>query len=240
MTRRGKHRGTRTAPPGAQARGGPPGRVRIIGGSWRGSRLEVADVSGLRPTTDRTRETLFNWLQGVVAGARCLDLFAGSGALGLEAASRGAASVVLVERDAAQAATLRGTLSRLQRSGPDVPVEVVAGDALSWLRDYVGAPFDLVFLDPPFSSDPWLRVFAALAPHLSADAWIYVEFPAASPPPVPDAWRLQRSVRSHEAEACLYRFTGMATQDASTGSAAAGVADTLAGSTPTTQDPNAG
>jgi 16S rRNA (guanine966-N2)-methyltransferase len=240
MTRRRGPRDARATAPGGHARGGGGGRVRIIGGRWRGSRLEVADVAGLRPTTDRTRETLFNWLQGVVPDARCLDLFAGSGALGLEAASRGAASVVLVERDAAQAATLRGAVARLQRSGPGVPVEVVAREALAWLRNYAGAPFDLVFLDPPFSMDPWPSVFEVLPAHLATVAWVYIESAVDTPPAVPPTWRLQRSLRSHEVEACLYLVPGRAGEGRAAARAGSGAADTLRSGTSFTQDPNAG
>ncbi|MGJ7904097.1 RsmD family RNA methyltransferase, partial [Lysobacter sp. 1R34A] len=99
--------------PAAPTGGAPTGKVRIIGGRWRGTRLAVADAPGLRPTSDRVRETLFNWLMPVLPGARVLDLFAGSGALGLEALSRGAASAVLVERDPALAAELRALTGRL-------------------------------------------------------------------------------------------------------------------------------
>ena len=106
----------------------PPGQVRIIGGRLRGSKLPVPSLPGLRPSSDRARETLFNWLQGEVAGARVLDLFAGSGALGFEAASRGAAEVWLVERDAGQARSLAGSASRLRADG----VHVACADALRW------------------------------------------------------------------------------------------------------------
>src|SRR3546814_3626920 len=108
-----------------------PGSVRIVGGSWRGTRLPVADVAGLRPTPDRVRETLFNWLQGSLPGARVLDLFAGTGALGLEAVSRGAREALLVERDPRLAGSLRDTIARLK--GED-RVEVACADALAWLR----------------------------------------------------------------------------------------------------------
>src|SRR5690606_9279376 len=107
-----------------------PGQIRIIAGRWRGSKLPVAEVDGLRPTSDRVRETLFNWLMPALPGARVLDLFAGSGALGLEAISRGAASAVLVERDARLAASLQATTERLP--GGEA-AKVVQADALAWL-----------------------------------------------------------------------------------------------------------
>src|SRR5690606_2647217 len=129
---------------------GAPGAVRIVGGRWRGTRLPVADAEGLRPTPDRVRETLFNWLQPVLPGARVLDLFAGSGALGLEALSRGAREALLVERDPGLAQQLRRAVERLQ--GGEA-VQVVNADALAFLSGYAGPPFDIAFVDPPFAQD---------------------------------------------------------------------------------------
>ena len=122
------------------------GSVRIIAGRWRHRRLPVAGTARLRPTPDRVRETLFNWIDGEVGGARCLDLFAGTGALGFEAASRGAKAVVMVERDRSVAAALVRAARTL---GAD-NVEIVCADALTWSSP-VGAEFDIVFLDPPYS-----------------------------------------------------------------------------------------
>jgi 16S rRNA (guanine966-N2)-methyltransferase len=170
--------------------------LRIIGGEWRGRRIRFPAVEGIRPTPDRVRETLFNWLAAVVSGSRCLDLFAGSGALGLEALSRGAAAVTFVERDRAAASGLRATAELL---APDRAV-VVQADANSWLaRDTT--PFDIVFLDPPFDSDLLAGALDALESRgwLAADAWIYVEMPArGGPPPIPASWRLHRSGRAGE------------------------------------------
>jgi len=126
---------------------GRPGRVRLIAGRFRGRRIAVAPVPGLRPTPERTRETLFNWLQGRIEGARVLDLFAGSGALGFEALSRGADRVVLVEQDRAAHATLQRTAAELDPER----TEAVRDDALRWPRVAAEA-FDLVFLDPPFAA----------------------------------------------------------------------------------------
>lgn len=175
------------------------GRLRIIGGRWRGRKLAVPDRPGLRPTGDRARETLFNWLQDRVAGATVLDLFAGTGALGLEAASRGAARVVLVERDAA----LTGRLETIRGDWPGGDVlEIVHADAMDWLA---GAPgrFDLAFLDPPFDSRAHDRALAALARPgvLGADARVYVESPARAPAPVAGDgadWRILRDKRVGE------------------------------------------
>ncbi len=125
-----------------------PREVRIIGGAWKRSKLAVADRPGLRPTPDRVRETLFNWLGQTLDGWRCVDAFAGAGALGFEAASRGAAEVVLVERDAALVASLVAARQRLQADA----VRVERADAVHWMARASAAAFDLVFLDPPFDS----------------------------------------------------------------------------------------
>ena len=123
-----------------------PGSVRIIGGEWRGRRLPVRDLPGLRPSGDRSRETLFNWLQAFVRGAVCVDLFAGSGALGLEAASRGAAEVILVEKLSVAARDLRDVLLALKAD----QVTVVECDALQWLHSCPAQSVDIAFVDPPF------------------------------------------------------------------------------------------
>lgn len=123
-----------------------PGSVRIIGGEWRGRRLPVRDLPGLRPSGDRSRETLFNWLQAHIRGAVCVDLFAGSGALGLEAASRGAAEVILVEKFSLVARDLRKVVLALKAD----QVTVVEADALNWLNSCPAQSVDIVFVDPPF------------------------------------------------------------------------------------------
>ncbi len=128
------------------AKSSKPGTVRIIAGEWRGRRLPVPDLPGLRPSGDRSRETLFNWLQGELRGARCADLFAGTGVLGLEALSRGAASAVLVENNAKAAAQLRASVSLLQAG----KASVLQQDALAWLKNLPAGSLDLVFVDPPF------------------------------------------------------------------------------------------
>ena len=179
----------------------PPGHVRIIGGHWRGSKLPVADKPGLRPTSDRVRETLFNWLQPVLPGARVLDLFAGTGALGLEAASRGAAHAVLVERDPALAASLRATAQRLHAN----QVEVVCEDALHWLARAPSQRFDIVFLDPPFDAGLWQPALAALPPWLADEAWLYLESPRAAVPEVPAGWAAHREGSTREVRYALYR-----------------------------------
>lgn len=186
--------------------GGPAGSVRIIGGRWRGTRLPVADADGLRPTSDRVRETLFNWLQPVLAGARVLDLFAGSGALGLEAVSRGAREAVLVERDARLAAMLRDSVARLDAVGQ---VEVAQADALSWLRGPASAQrFDVVFVDPPFAAALWPAVLEALPAVVADGAWLYLEGPAGAPPAAGADWAPHRAGSTRDTHYALHRFLG--------------------------------
>ncbi len=147
-------------------------QLRIIAGQWRGWRLRFPNVPGLRPTPDRVRETLFNWLTPILPGARCLDLFAGSGALGLEALSRGAGEVVFVEQHAAAVAVLRENLVQLGVT----TAQVNQADALRWLQRSP-TPFDIVWLDPPFGQNWLVPVCAMLeqAGWLTATAWIYLE-----------------------------------------------------------------
>ena len=152
-----------------------PREVRIIGGTWKRSKLPVADRPGLRPTPDRVRETLFNWLGQTLDGWHCVDAFAGAGALGFEAASRGAAEVVLLERDAALVASLHETRQRLGARS----VRVERGDALQWLARAPAASVDLVFLDPPFDSALLAPALAAAARVVRAGGLVYVEAAAA-------------------------------------------------------------
>jgi 16S rRNA (guanine966-N2)-methyltransferase len=150
---------------------GPPREVRIIGGQWKRSKLPVADLPGLRPTPDRVRETLFNWLGQDLSGWRCLDAFAGSGALGFEAASRGAAQVVLVEREPALVKSLRASQQRLGASA----LRIEASDGLAYMRRTPPASFELVFLDPPFDAGLEAPALAAAAPLAVPDGFIYLE-----------------------------------------------------------------
>ncbi len=123
------------------------GEVRIIGGDWRGRKLPVLLADGLRPTSDRVRETVFNWLQFEVPGARCLDVFAGSGALGFEALSRGAREVTFLELASANAKQLQANVSALKTD----KAQVIQTDSLRWLENPIAQPFDIIFLDPPFN-----------------------------------------------------------------------------------------
>jgi 16S rRNA (guanine(966)-N(2))-methyltransferase RsmD len=149
------------------------GEVRIIGGQWKRTRLSVPQRPGLRPTPDRVRETLFNWLGQDLTGWRCLDAFAGTGALGLEAASRGAAAVQLVEQDAGLVARLGQLCQRLQASS----VQVRRGDGMAALQQCAPASQDLIFLDPPFESPLFQPALQAAARALAPKGFVYLEAP---------------------------------------------------------------
>ena len=161
----------RTAAP---ARRSLPNQVRIIGGQWKRTPLPVADRPGLRPTPDRVRETLFNWLGQDLSGWRCVDAFAGTGALGLEAASRGAADVLLVEAEGVLVDQLRAIVRKLDAQN----VRVQRGNALSVLAALPPASVDLVFLDPPFEADLFDKALAAARPALAEQGFLYLEAPA--------------------------------------------------------------
>ena len=177
------------------------GQVRIIGGQWRNTRLPVADAAGLRPTSDRVRETLFNWLSPALPGARVLDAFAGSGALGLEAVSRGAASTVLVERDRALADGLRAVVARLSAAGR---VQVIHADALVWLATQGVGSFDIAFVDPPFATDLLDRALPAIDRVLSPDAWLYIEAPIDERITLP-GWTRHRDGSTRDVRYALWR-----------------------------------
>ncbi len=172
-------------------RSGGSNTLRIIGGEWGGRKLRFADGEGLRPTTDRVRETLFNWLAPLIHGARCLDLFAGSGALGLEALSRGAAEVVFVETNPAAITALKENLALLKAEKG----QVVRGDALAILRGESRA-FDVVFLDPPFRRDLLQPALQLLMENgwLAKGARLYLELESEQPlPELPQGWEVLRS-----------------------------------------------
>jgi len=173
-------------------------RVRIIGGEHRSRLLRFPDRPGLRPTPDRVRETLFNWLGQDLAGLACLDLFAGSGALGFEAASRGAASVVMVERDRATFEALRTNAALLKLRA----VELVRADALSFLATE-RRQFDVVFLDPPFDSPILAGVWPLLGAVTAPGSLVYVESPAGVDPGGP--LRLHRADRAGNVTYQLFR-----------------------------------
>jgi 16S rRNA (guanine966-N2)-methyltransferase len=171
-------------------------RVRIIAGKWRSRIVKFPAAAQLRPTPDRVRETLFNWLGQRLDGLACLDLFAGSGALGFEASSRGATRVVMVERDRAVARALRDSAEALAAEG----VQVVESDALAYLAR-AGERFDLAFVDPPYASGLAAQVLERLAPRLNDGARVYVE--TGEPLPASPAWRTLREDRAGAVRYCL-------------------------------------
>lgn len=180
----------------------PSNQIRIIGGRHRGRKVSFPDQTGLRPTGDRLRETLFNWLQPVILGARCLDLFAGSGALGFEAASRGAGSVVMVEKAKPVQRALADAIKLLGLE----QVELQQADALDWL-DREPQPFDVVFLDPPFADKLLEPVCEKLQRGwLADDARIYIEIDAKeSLPELPDNWLQLKDKRAGQVSYFLYQ-----------------------------------
>jgi 16S rRNA (guanine966-N2)-methyltransferase len=171
-------------------------RVRIIAGKWRSRIVKFPAAAALRPTPDRVRETLFNWLGQRLDDLACLDLFAGSGALGFEAMSRGATRVVMVERDRDVAAGLRASAKALEAGG----LEIVEGEALGYL-ERTRERFDLAFLDPPFASDLAARALAKLPPRLNPGARVYVESADALPPS--PQWRTLREDRAGQVRYAL-------------------------------------
>ena len=165
--------------------------LRIIGGRWKRSKLPVADKPGLRPTPDRVRETLFNWLGQDLTGWRCLDAFAGSGALGFEAASRGAAEVLLLEQDAELVRCLQDSRRRLQAEA----IRVERADAVAWMARAPAGSFDLVLLDPPFDGDLAARALPQAVRLAAPEAFIYLEARQALPAP-PSGWLMHRQGRA--------------------------------------------
>jgi len=180
------------------------GELRIIGGDWRSRKLRFPDAGGVRPTPARTRETLFNWLTHHLAGSRCLDLFAGSGALGLEALSRGAGTTVLVDHTPALAQALRSNL-RLLKSEKG---EVVCQNIDTYLAQPPAEAFDILFMDPPFRQ-AWLeKLFPLIADNgwVKPGGWIYAEHESGTPtPPTPANWTLHRQKTAGQVTYCLFR-----------------------------------
>lgn len=179
----------------------PPARntFRIIGGRWRGRRVAFPPLEAVRPSPDRVRETLFNWLAPLIEGARCLDLFAGSGALGIEALSRGAAQVVFVDRERRLTDALRARAGEL---GFDDRVVCLHADAFDYLAR-AGERFDVVFLDPPFGEGLVSPVLGRLPPRLAPFNRVYAESAAAPDPALPAGWA---SLRRKQAGAVVYRL----------------------------------
>jgi len=188
------------APQMATTRSAPANEVRIIAGIWRGRRLRFPQVAAIRPTPDRVRETLFNWLAPHIRGTHVLDLFAGSGALGFEACSRGAATATLLDTDPRCIAALEEHVERLQAS----QVRVIRADALAFLSRPRAAdvpPYDVVFVDPPFAASLWQSVAGRLESGgwLAPAAFIYVEVPLREPlPQWPEGWQPWRDGKAGE------------------------------------------
>ena len=179
--------------------------VRIVGGSHRGRKIAFPDAPGLRPTGDRIRETLFNWLAPVLPGSRCLDLFAGSGVLGIEAASRGAAGVVLVESAPRVARALQRAIDDLHLGER---VHLIEADALRWLGTEAPVPFDVVFLDPPFAAGLMAEAVVALEQGgwLADGALVYLERAQAQGPwPIPAHWKIVRHKQAGQVSYALAR-----------------------------------
>ncbi|MGH8147547.1 MAG: 16S rRNA (guanine(966)-N(2))-methyltransferase RsmD [Rhodanobacteraceae bacterium] len=184
----------------------PPGQVRIIGGRLRGSRLAVPVLPGLRPTPQRLRQTLFDWLAPVIEGARVLDVFAGTGALGIEALSRGAHAALFLERDRERATAIAADLTRLGQA--DAAVRCV--DSLSVLAAPAPSMFDIVFLDPPFDAGAWSEAAAALDANgwLAAGAWVYVETGVDDTWTAPANWHVHRQREAGAVRGALFRIDG--------------------------------
>lgn len=197
----------KAAPPSAKPARGPgaprqaPRQVRIIGGQWRKSVLPVADKPGLRPTPDRVRETLFNWLGQDLEGWRVLDAFAGSGALGFEAASRGAAQVLLLEQDPALVSSLQGSRTRLKAD----TLRVQRADALAWMRAAPAEALELVLLDPPFAAGVGAAALAAAARLVVPGGFVYLETGEPFAGLVPDGLKPYRSGRAGAVHSALFQ-----------------------------------
>lgn len=181
----------------------PPGTIHVIGGRLRGSRLSVPTLPGLRPTPQRLRQTLFDWLAPVIPGATALDAFAGTGALGIEALSRGAGQVTFFERDRIQARAIESDLARLRQDGG----KVRCVDTLAALAGPPPGKFDVVFLDPPFGSRAWEPAGGLLDANgwLATEAWVYVETGTADVWREPTRWRLHRRRTAGAVAAALFR-----------------------------------
>lgn len=192
--------------PGKKSSAKTTGQLRIIAGAWRGRKLHFTEQKDLRPTPDRVRETLFNWLQFDIAGSSCLDCFAGSGALGFEAASRGASKVTLVDGNNEVIADLQANQKRLQADA----IEIVSQDVIQLLHTPGKRAYDLVFLDPPFQSDLLQQSVALLEQEqwLSNHAKIYIETNTKQPRPgefVPECWRQLKSSRAGQVACSLWQ-----------------------------------
>jgi 16S rRNA (guanine966-N2)-methyltransferase len=208
MSAKLSHRHGRDAKPGARK---SATKLRIIGGKYRGRKLEFPAIEGLRPTADRVRETVFNWLAPVISGARCLDLFAGSGALSLEALSRGAAQATMLDQSRIVTEQLRKHLALLGAEN----AQLINGDALQWLERADArqtGPYDIVFLDPPFHSGLLAPCCELLekCDLLHPNSLIYMEYETSLQPTLPPRWELHRADKAGQVTYALYRASGEA------------------------------
>lgn len=198
--KKGKSAGSRTEMAG----------VKVIAGQWRGRVLRFPEVDGLRPTGNRIRETLFNWLAPLLPASQCLDAFSGSGALGFESLSRGAASVTLLEPDVTANQFLHKNAEALAAQSPNPErCKIFGVRAEQWLAIPATTTFDVVFIDPPFALDLWPQVLDQLERNgwLAANAWIYIETPKHYALQVPANWRLHRSKQAGQVTFALYERT---------------------------------
>lgn len=180
------------------------GQLRIIAGKWRGRKLAFPDVEHLRPTPDRVRETIFNWLQPYIGGARCLDLFAGSGALGFESISRGAEQVTLVELQSEAVQQLQSNARTLQAQ--DLAIKAMS--AQQFIQQ-CQTQFDIVFIDPPYQADLWTEIANLLTDNklLADNALIYLECPSKKPlPALPQDWQLIKDKKAGDVRYCLLSY----------------------------------
>lgn len=201
----------RTSRSSHHSRAASTGKVRVIAGEWRGRWIRFNNAQGLRPTGDRMRETLFNWLQSRIRGARCLDLFAGTGALGIEAVSRGAAVSALVEQNPSVCQQLEKEIETLATNPQDVnqrlPVHKLSAEAFLQNPAFATGPFDIVFVDPPFSADVQVDILQLLreSGQLADDALVYVEAPAKSAlqARLPATYEIYRSLKQGNVQCVL-------------------------------------
>ncbi len=180
------------------------GQLRIIGGQWRGRKLTFPAIEGLRPTGDRLREMLFNWLQADIHDAHCLDMFAGSGALGLEALSRGATHTTFVDNNPAATHAINTHLSVLNAQPQ---ANVLCTDVIGWLNSQpVSNPFDIIFMDPPFQQNLWSASMEALARSgcLGPETLVYIENPAQQVLAIPSTWEVYKEKTTSQLRCALY------------------------------------
>ncbi len=189
--------------PSTQPTATGPSTLRIIGGQWRGRKLAFPSAEGLRPTGDRIRETLFNWLMFEIQGARCLDAFSGSGALGFEALSRGASHTTFLDSYRPAVVQINENLALLESTSG----QVTQADTLTWLKRTPDAPFDVVFIDPPFLLDLWQEALELLETQgwLSQEAWVYIESPKNKGVTTPSNWQLKKQKSTGGVHFSLYQ-----------------------------------